>query len=304
MFVLLIAVILLMPTEVFGQNTAEHPGLKLMSYYADQIANPRTVNPYIVNIIAIYEISNGKSIVKVKNYINWYFEHLNYPDKAGLTGSIYDFEVDENGEEISTNDYDSVDGYAGTFLYLLNLYYIKTGDKLLIESNWGKIKDIAYLIPYLQGEDGLTRALPVGKNNARYLMDNCEAYAGIKAFNDLSLSAGYGQDTYYVQTAEKIKKAILNILYDKCSGNFYWAIYDDKKHISKWSVSYPDALAQLFPIYLDVLSANSQLEKHLWREFNKRYKSKIEQYPLEQKMIYEMTTRKMLKQKKVNNCVE
>jgi len=290
-----IAVILLMPTEVFGQKAAEHPGLKLMNYYAGKIQDVHTVNPYIINIIAIYEISHGRHIDEIRNYIIWYFNHLNYPDKAGLTGSIYDFEVNETGKEISTNNYDSVDGYAGTFLYLLNLYQLKTGDKSLLESNWNKIKDIAYLISCLQDEDGLTQALPGGKNNVRYLMDNCEAYAGMKVFNELALSVGYGQDAHYVETAEKMRKAILSILYDKRSGNFYWAIYDYRKHVSKWSVSYPDALAQLFPICFDVLNPNSKKAEVLWREFNKRYKSKINKFPLEQRMIYEMTGKKMSK---------
>ena len=291
-----IAISILMPVSAFGENvSSNNPALELMSYYAREIKDDRTINPYLVNIIAIYEISNGRHISEIKNYILWYFAHLNYPDKEGLTGSIYDFEVNENGREIPTNNYDSVDGYAGTFLYLLNLYHLKTGDKSLIDANWEKIKDIAYLIPYLQVEDGLTKAISRGNNNARYLMDNCEAYAGIKAFNELYSRAGYGQDTYYIKIAENIKSAILEILYDKHSENFYWAIDDNVKHTSNWSVFYPDALAQLFPICFDVLNVNSTKKIDLWREFNKRYNPKTKKFPLEQRMIYEMTKKKMIK---------
>src|SRR4030042_3085556 len=180
---LFIAISVLMPTSSIGVNISEHLGLKLMSHYAGQVKDARTINPYIVNIIAIYEINQGRYIEEIKDYIMWYFNHLNYPDNEELTGSIYDFEISEDGKEISTNNYDSVDGYAGTFLYLLNLYHLKTSDKALIDDNWRKIKDIVYLIPYLQVKDGLTKALPGRNNHARYLMDNCEAYAGIKAFN-------------------------------------------------------------------------------------------------------------------------
>jgi hypothetical protein len=285
-----------MPAAVFGDNiSSKNPALKLMNYYAGEIKDARTINPYIVNIIAAYEISQGRHIKEIKDYIIWYFDRLNYPDKEGLTGSIYDFEISEHGEEISTNNYDSVDGYAGTFLYLLNLYHLKTGDKSLIEANWRKIKDIAYLIPYLQAPGALTRALPIENKNTRYLMDNCEAYAGTRAFNELSSRVGYGQDAFYIKTAENIRSAILEILYDKYSGNFYWAIDDKAKHSSKWSVFYPDALAQLFPICFDVLSMNSKKKIALWREFNKRYGSKIKKFPLEQRMIYEMTKKKMVK---------
>ncbi len=271
-----------------------HPALTLMSYYAGEIKDARTINPYIINIIAIYEISEGRRIDEIKNYILWYFAHLNYPDKEELTGSIYDFEVNEDGKEIPTNNYDSVDGYAGTFLYLLNLYHLKTGDKSLIDANWEKIKDIAYLIPYLQVEDGLTKALPKGNDNERYLMDNCEAFAGMKAFNELSLRTGHGKDTFYMEAQEDIRNAILETLYNSDSGNFYWAIDDNEKHTSNWSVFYPDALTQLFPIYFDVLSSDRKKKNALWQEFNKRYGGKVKKIPLEQRMIYELTQKKML----------
>jgi len=292
---LFIAISIFMPAAVFAENISlKNPALKLMSYYADEIVDKRTINPYIVNIIAIYEITENRHIDEIKNYILWYFDHLNYPDKAELTGSIYDYEVNKAGKEIPTNDYDSVDGYAGTFLYLLNLYHFKTGDKSLIDNNWEKIKDIAYLIPFLQSEDGLTRALLKGNDNARYLMDNCEAYAGMKAFNELSLRAGYGKDNVYVAAEEEIKKAIFETLYDNDTGNFYWAVDDTGQHTSKWSVFYPDALAQLFPIYFEVLGADQKRKKALWQEFNKRYNPKTKKFPMEQRMIYELTLKKML----------
>ncbi len=292
---LFIVISILMPISAFGENiSSKNPALKLMSYYAGEIKDARTINPYIVNIIAIYEISAGRHTDEIKKYILWYFAHLNYPDKAGLTGSIYDFEINENGKEISINNYDSVDGYAGTFLYLLNLYHLKTGDKALINANWAKIKDIAYLIPYLQVEDGLTKAIPKGNDNARYLMDNCEAYAGIKAFNELSLRTGHGQDTSYIETEEEIRNAILETLYDSNLDNFYWAIAGNERHTSQWSVFYPDALAQLFPICFDVLSSDRDKIDALWNEFNKRYGDKVNTFPMEQRMIFELTKVKMI----------
>ena len=279
----------------FAENIMmKNPALKLMGYYIDEIEDKQTINPYTVTTIAIYEISQNRHISEIKNYILWYFAHLNHSDKDGLSGSIYDYEISETGREISTVDYDSADGYAGTFLYLLNLYYLKTGDKALINAKWEKIKDIAYLIVFLQTEDGLTKALVKGNSNARYLMDNCEAYAGLKAFNELSTQTGHGKDNLYLDAQNGIFGAMHEILYDGNAGNFYWAVDDEKKHASDWSIFYPDALAQLFPIYYDILDAQQKTKKALWQEFNNRYGTKMQKMPLEQRILYELTSKKII----------
>ncbi len=292
-FLLAFSFLFLLGIAMAAETVVKNPALQLMSLYKNEIEDGRTINPYIVNIIAIYEINSGRNIKEIKNYILWYFNHLNYPDKEGLTSSIYDYKISKTGKEMSTNDYDSVDGYAGTFLYLLNLYHLKTGDKSLIDSNWEKIKDIAYLIPYLQAEDGLTKAVPKGNHNAKYLMDNCEAFAGIKAFNELSLHTEHGQDSFYIETATDIKKAVLETLYNSDQGNFYWAIDDKVKHASNWSNFYPDTFAQLFLIYFGLLNEDPKLRKALWQEFDKRYGDKVKRFPLEQRIIFELTQKKM-----------
>jgi hypothetical protein len=286
--------LLLSGQALCADSSVKNPALKLMSFYAGEIKDNRTINPYIVNIIAIYEINKQRHISEVKNYILWYFDHLNYPDQEGLTGTIYDYQINKMGKEISTNDYDSVDGYAGTFLYLLNLYHRQTGDKAFIDTHWEKIKDIAYLIPHLQSEDGLSRARLKSKDNAKYLMDNCEAFAGIKSFNELAVRTGRAGDPFYLETETNIKNGILETLYNIDMKNFYWAIDDIVKHTSNWSMVYPDAIAQIFPIYFSLLNEDREKKKTLWQEFNKRYSDKIKTFPLEQRMIYELTKEKMV----------
>jgi len=285
---------LLLSGRAFGADLpAKNPALKLMSVYAGEIKDNQTINPYIINIIAIYEMNKQRNVSEVKNYILWHFGHMNYPDQEGLTGTIYNYKISKAGKELSTNDYDSVDGYAGTFLYLLNLYYQLTGDKGLIEKHWDKIKDVAYLIPYLQGEDGLSRARLKAKDNAKYLMDNCEAFAGIKAFNELSANIGRGKDQFYLETETNIKNGVLEILYNTDTKKFYWAVDDKVKHASDWSILYPDAIAQIFPLYFGVLDDDKGKKKAIWQEFNKRYSDKIKTFPLEQRIVYELTRERM-----------
>src|SRR5512139_3207870 len=143
-FLIAISFVLLPGLAVSTDLEKNNPGLALMSLYANETKQIQTINPYIVNIIAIYEINKGQNIAKIKNYLVWYFDHLNYPDLDGLTGTIYDYEISETDKETATNAYDSVDGYAGTFLYLVNYYHLQTGDEPLIEKNWHKLRDIAY----------------------------------------------------------------------------------------------------------------------------------------------------------------
>jgi len=270
-----------------------HPALTLMRLYAKEIKHDKYVIPYMVNIISIYELSNKRHIREVKNYLVWYLNHLNYPDRYGVTGSIYDYEILMSGEEKPTYRYDSVDGYAGTFLYLLNLYHLRTGDDALINDHWAKIKDIAYLIPYLQKQDGLTIALPQDKVSTKYLMDNCESYAGMLAFKQLAKRTGRDDDLFYADTAEVIRKSVLRILYDQERKNFYWAIDDHTRHASNWATLYPDALAQIFPICFGLLDQYPKRTKMLWQEFNKRYKDKVRGFPMEQRMIYQLTQLKI-----------
>ena len=274
--------------------SARNPALRLMNFYEGEIKDGRTINPYIVNIIAIYEMDKQRHISEVKDYILWYFSHLNYPDQDGLTGTIYDYQINKAGKEISTNNYDSADGYAGTFLYLLNLYNHQTGDKTFIDTHREQIRDIAYLIPYLQSEDGLSRAHLKSKDNAKYLMDNCEAFAGIKSFNELTARTGRAGDPFYLETETNIRNGVLETLYNSDMRNFSWAIDDTVRHASNWSILYPDALAQMFPIYFGLLYEDKEKKKTLWQEFNNRYGDRIKTFPLEQRMIYELTKEKMV----------
>jgi hypothetical protein len=288
--------LLLAQPALAGNSAHDHPALALMRPYAEEVREERAVIPYIVNIIAIYELNRQRHLREVKNYIEWYLSRLNYPDRQGLTCTIYDYEISLTGEEKSLDHYDSVDGYAGTFLYLLNLYHLHTQDNALIHENWEKIKGIAYLIPYLQQSDGLTVALAPDRDQTKYLMDNCEAYAGMLSFQKLARRSGKKDDSFYPDTAETIRKAVLKILYDRRKNNFSWAMDQGGKHASSWSNFYPDALAQIFPIYFGLLDHDRQKKIMLWRTFQLYYKNKVKDFAPEQRMIYEMTREKMRRQ--------
>jgi hypothetical protein len=122
-------------------------------------------------------------------------------------------------------------------------------------------------------------------------MDNCEAYAGLRAFEKMAQRIGRGEDWVYAGTAAAIKKGVLTILYDPARHNFHWAVDDRIKHAADWSVFYPDALAQLFPVCFGLLDGSRR--ERLWRAFNRRYGDRMAGFPLEQRMIFELTKDQM-----------
>lgn len=278
---MLISIAFITAITMSGCSSKLHPAIKVLKYYDPTNVDIYQIQPYITNILAIDMLRNNIGLKDVREYIRWYISHLNYPDKYKLTGTIYDYDIQPNGKEFSRDTYDSVDGYAGTFLVLLYQYYLKTGDKSVIEPNKQKIFDIAYLLLYLQDSDGLVKAMP--NDDSKYLMNNTEAFAGLKAFNKLAELRGWNQDASYIEAQENIKTAILTKLYNEQTATFYWAVDNEKVYESSWNNFYPDALAQLFPLLYGIVDKNSDLARYIWTEFSKRY-SETAHLDIEQKV--------------------
>lgn len=273
-----------------GTAAAGHPALAIMEPYADDLEDMETIEPYIISILALNETVNARRLDAVKQFIGWYFSRLNYPDRYGLTGTVYVYTL-EGGREHSTRKYDSADGYAGLFLHLLHQYVVKTGDVELVLTNWQKIEDIAYILPVLQDKDGLTKALPGRKE--KYLMDNCEVYGGLTAYLELRNIAGKGPSAYYSRVRGSVKRAIFTRLYDSESKLFHWAAVGNTPSRSTWGTFYPDAYAQIFPIYYEVLNDTPLVRDRLWRMFSLRYAEVMPAFPVEQRLMYELTKAKM-----------
>ena len=288
---LLLAVSLLCLLFLQGTVSAGHPAQEIMQLYATDLKNQDTIEPYIVSILALNEVENGRNLTQVKRFIQWYFSRLNYPDVQKLNGTIYVYTLEGNSEK-STRKYDSVDGYAGMFLHLLREYALKTGDTALLRDNWSKIEDIAALISVLQDRDGLTWAMP--QYRVKYLMDNCESYGGMAAYMALRNMVGMEGSLQHRATLIRIRKGILEDLSDSGQNLFYWAITEDGgKSPSDWNRFYPDAFAQIFPVYYGLLDDQVSVRNNLWGEFTRRYAGTISGYPIEQRLLYGLTKKKM-----------
>jgi hypothetical protein len=216
-------------TLLFVNISFSHPVL-------DIINNPYAV-PYFLNLTAMDLLSSDPE--KVKNYIRWYLDHLNYPDKYGLTGTIYDYYITENSE-VPLYTYDSADAYAATFLFLIYLYAEKTNDYQLVKENLQKLKDVAYVIAYLQDQDGLIKALP--NANLKYLVDNIECVCGLRAFSLLLWKLKDPDWSYYFTISHNVESSVMKNL--TWRNQVAWAKLDDKLFIAGNSVVYPDLYAK------------------------------------------------------------
>lgn len=254
-------------TALTGCPRPMHPSHKIIDVFAPAYAY-RHVVPYEVNLYGIYMLRHRLNWQPAQDYILWYLDHLNASDKHGLSGSMYDFYLDDHGRLTFTGDYDSVDSYAATFLILLHEYYQRTGNRSLFLANRKKIEDVAYLLIFLKDHDGLTRALP--DRDSKYLMDNCEVYAGLKAYVALGRALGWPTQLYS-DAAGDVRRGVWTRLYDAPSGMFHWAVDDQTEHVSHWSRFYPDAFAQLFPIIYGLLDPASPKARQIWATFCRQF---------------------------------
>ena len=229
---------------------------------------PTQIDPYFANLAAIGMTKDPNRMAEVTAWINWYITHLNWPDKWGLYGTTYNWNVSSNGTETPSYQADSTDSYAATFLSVAwNAW--KTGNssaRTLIAGLSYQLDTIGSVIIKTQQSDGLTWAKP--DYQIKYLMDNCEAYRGLR---DLALlfQNAFGNTTkatYYNNAANKMLNGILGMWM-----NGKWAVYKDgigRLAAPTMGTWYADATAQLFPVLMGVVPASDTRAQQSYAAFN------------------------------------
>ena len=224
------------------------------------------INPYYSNLAAIGLTHDPASYGTVQSWMQWYIAHLNWPDKNGLYGTTYDYDY-ANGQETSRNSMDSTDSYAATFLSLAWAYY-QTGDSSAqnyVKSIATQLDSIGGVLIKTQQSDGLTWAKP--DYQIKYLMDNCEAYRGLR---DLAQTFGAtgdsGKAAYYNAAADSMLNGIEGMWI-----NGQWAVYKDAlgnlaaPNMGTW---YADATSQVFPVLLGVVPATDSRSIQVYNNLN------------------------------------
>lgn len=215
---------------------------------------PQQIDPYFSNIGAIGMTKDRNRMPQVVAWMKWYIGHLNWPDKWGLYGTTYNYTV-SNGVETSTNDADSTDSYAATFLTLAwNAW--ESGDataRSYIGTISYQLDVIGGVLIQTQQSDGLTWAKP--DYQIKYLMDNCEGYRGLRDLASLFNALGdKTKAAYYTNAANAMQNGILAMWL-----NGTWAVYKNyygdyiAPNLGTW---YPDASAQVFPVLTGVVNSS------------------------------------------------
>jgi hypothetical protein len=224
--------------------------------------------PYFSNIAAraLLENPTSENIQAVKNWISWYFSHLN------ADGSIYDyFASSDHGAAtiIASGDFDSVDSYAATFFSLLRkLCEVSPKDQAWLTSQYSQQIELTgnALFSVIQ-PDGLTIAKP--SYAIEYTMDNAEVNEGFADrwwLSEHVLKGPSAQD--WKALLQTNTAAIENHLWD--GGNLRYRMYANGP-VANWQMFYADATCQLYPIWCGVISPSSSRAQSLWAIFNQHY---------------------------------
>lgn len=230
---------------------------------------PTRIIPYYSNLAAIGLTTNKAYYPQVKAWMQWYINHLNHPDKWGLYCTTYDYNV-SGIKETPTNDADSTDSYAATFLSLAWAFW-QTGDpdaQTYIRTLSYQLDCIGSVIAHTQQSNGLTWAKP--DYQVEYLMDNSEVYKGVTDLAKLEQYAfnNTDSDKHYSVVATQVLNGIQANLWNPASNNYLTSVGAPVTH---WAVWYPDSTAQLFPIVNDVIPPSGERAQQIYSAFNSHW---------------------------------
>ncbi len=234
-----------------------------------QTPSQQQVIPYFSNMAALAMLSFRDGRVAVRQYLEWYVTHINERDRFGLKGTIYDY-VRQGDTWVATEDYDSADSYAATFLSLVAAYGAASGDLSFARQRQAELQAVADVLLALQDKDGLMWAKP--RYYVKFLMDNAENYRGL--LDGAELMRQLGQVVLaerYQVAAEQVAAGIERRLWIPEGQAYAWALYGRwwaRQPRERW---YPDTVAQLFPIVFGVVPPDGERAQTLYGYLNQKY---------------------------------
>jgi hypothetical protein len=213
----------------------------------------QAVWPYLSNFAAM-GLARAATVTKKTAYsdaawswLSWYQAHEN------AQGFVTDYTA-SSGVLTSTNDMDSTDSYAGTFLLAVREAYRATNDGSRLRGLATGIAGAVKAIEATQDADGLTWAKPTW--HVKYLMDQGETYAGLLAAVDLANALGNSSLARQAGSdASRMKTGVAN-LWNTTTSAYDWAIHDGGgRTATSWSVLYSDSLQQAWAVAFGLVDA-------------------------------------------------
>ncbi len=209
--------------------------------------------PYLANYaamgLAAADDGTGRSVYAEAawSWLAWYAAHQD------ARGFVTDHHVTD-GVPISTGDMDSTDAYAGTFLLAVERTAATTPSRRRLVALAPAIARAVDAIEATQDADGLTWAKPSW--HVKYLMDQAESYAGLRAAARLATTLGDHALADRASRAATRLRAGVDRLYDATTGAYDWAVHGDgARQSTDWTQLYPDALQQVWAVAYGLVPA-------------------------------------------------
>lgn len=214
---------------------------------AYEIAPNGLSNWYFTNLglISIIQYLSGPDLDKyIRTYLDLYLSKLE-PDLSIKDIQFPFGRVDTSNFKLVLSDSD--DSYAATTLTLATRYLRASQNWVWWDQNKQKLKDIAYRnLAVSTKSNGLTSVFQSPRNqtnNTGYLMDNCEAYRGLRDFSAMLNERGDAQSaTYFGSFANGIASSLAG-LFVQLNGAFR---VSDASPLVETSF-YPGTTCQIFP---------------------------------------------------------
>jgi hypothetical protein len=202
----------------------------------------KAIWPYLSNFAAMglaratHVTGDPRYAAAAWRWLRWYHDHQD------ASGYVTDYNV-TNGVPVSTGDMDSTDAYAGTYLMAIHEAWAATGDRQQLLALRAGIVRAVKAIELTQNDDGLTWAKPSWR--VKYLMDQAETFAGLKAAEFLASVLGDpGLGDRAARDAARLHAGVER-LWNPGAGAYDWAVHEDgTRTATNWSLLYPDALQQ------------------------------------------------------------
>lgn len=248
--------------------------------------NKADVIPYFSTITAMSLLKGNSNDYtnQVIKYVEWMLSRLNTKDEDyfNIDGTMSNFHIERINNELveKSYKYDSVDSYTALFLALIDKVYLKTNDNDFLLRNESNIIRVINALLSTRNTNGLS-LVSVG-NRTQYTMDNVEVNYGLKSSANLinkliKISSNTDKltiiqnqiDTWLIENTQ----AIQTYLWSSETNKFHIALNmeDQIVEFKNWSIFYPDAIAQLYPIVFDYIKPSSAQAIELYQLFNDEY---------------------------------
>jgi hypothetical protein len=221
-----------------------------IAHHVDKVA----IWPYLSSFAAI-GLTRASDVTGDPSYrdaawrwTSWYQAHMN------AQGYVTDYQV-AGTVETSTGDMDSTDSYAAMYLMALRNAWASSSDRTKLEAARAGVAKAVAAIESTQQADGLTWAKPSW--HVKYLMDNVEVYAGLRAAAELARALGDATlEDRATADATRVKQGV-SALWNPTTGSYDWAVHENgARQSTNWSVFYPDAAQQMWAVGFGLVDAS------------------------------------------------